>query len=157
MCHQAYNQCLLKEGINIAWPSSPRYSCLILFNKQRRFIVFAQPFPKILFFTRLCHDVTLLLLVVLRSYIVFSILWLRYICQKISCYKSMDLQWNCCSNIDLQQLNIGSYSSQIAVVINYFKAKFKRMYLHRPFSLINLAAEFLCPTLDSILDLMCFN
>lgn len=44
----------------------------------------------------------------------------------------MDLQWNCCSNIDLQQLNIGSYSSQIADVINYLEAKFKKCIQHRP-------------------------
>lgn len=119
MCHQAYNRCLLKEGINIAWCSSHWWSCLILFNKQRRLIVFAQPFPKVPFFTGPCHSITLLLLDVLRTYLVLSILWLEYIHQKINCYESMDLQGNCCRNIDLQQLNIGSYSSQIADVINY--------------------------------------
>lgn len=71
------------------------------------------------FFTGLCHDVTLLLLAVLRFYLVLSIFPLEYICQKINCYESMDLQGNCCRNIDLQQLNIGSYSSQIADAINY--------------------------------------
>lgn len=119
--HQSrYNQCLLKEG-----PSSPRYSCLILFNKQGRFIVFPQPFPKIHFLSRLCHDMTPLLLAVLRLYIVLSILWLRYICRKINSYESMDLQWNCCRNIDLYQLNIGSNSSQVAHVSNYLEAKWK--------------------------------
>lgn len=59
MCHQAYNRCLLKEGVNIAWCSSHWCSCLTLFNKQRRFIVFAQPFAKIPFF--LLGFVTMLL------------------------------------------------------------------------------------------------
>lgn len=85
----------------------------------------AQPFPKIPFLTGLCHNVTLLLLDVLRSCLVLSILQQKHICHKINCYESMDLQGNCYRNIDLQQLNIDSYSSQIANVINYYEVKFK--------------------------------
>lgn len=87
-------------------------------------MVFAQQFPKIRFFTRLSHDVTLLLLAVLRSYIVLSILWWRYICQNINCFESIDLQCNCYSNIALRQLNIVFYYSQVANEINYSEAKF---------------------------------